>query len=131
MKFSVKGEFNGEGFKMLSKELCTKAISAGFRLVKNGRKKRKNVGLCQEFVCNESLIYKKWKHVQLDNFVGHHLIMIEKIPEERMGKPCQDRLLHKDQCPEIVDVNFILMLVWIVEDSLLFLVMDPMYIHIM
>jgi hypothetical protein len=68
MKFSVKGEFNGEGFKMLSKELCTKAISAGFRLVRNGRKKRKNVGLCQEFVCNKSLIYKKWKHAQLDNF---------------------------------------------------------------
>jgi len=29
---------------------------------------RSYVGFCQEFVCNKSLLYKKWKHAKLDNF---------------------------------------------------------------
>jgi len=53
---------------MPTKEICIKAISGGYTLVKNGRKKRKHVGLCQEFVCNRPLLYKKSKFCKKDEY---------------------------------------------------------------
>ena len=57
--YPVEDGFDGEVFKKLCKDICSRAIDNGFMLVKYGKKRRKNYGYVQQFVCNRGILYRQ------------------------------------------------------------------------
>lgn len=68
IKYPSTNGFSGKGFDTLCRDLCSKSLDSGFKLIKNGKKIRKLFGYCQEFVCSRGVLYKKYSKCKDDPY---------------------------------------------------------------